>query len=665
VSLIIAPNPVTLNETVALFASVAPVPRKGTAAEGNLKGTVEFTNGTVSLGSAPIEARLGGLPPAASIIVPASLIGGIGTSTVTAIYSGDENFSGGGATGRLRITAPAANLSAVTLAAPTTVFALPPDPNGLSWPITVTLTERNNVPAIVTGYSIDGKAQKLEDLFPSPTIPALRSISSRIILRGQATPVERLIEFTGTDATGTIWKRQAKVQLLSLPNYYGAAVEASPLVMQKNPVAGANCQWSQRITIENPFGTRLYLQQMFKGDRNVSSEIVPMFGTGQLEGYGSLSGTMCWSDIQTPATGLLSFVFEEDGGGTVSQDLRVAFEAEAVVPAKLAANPAQVTINAHTVGPIPPLATLNLDVADKNQQWSARVFPANRTTSWLRLSQTSGAGPTTIRLQADGTGFQPGAYRATVVIESANSVPQYLEVPVMFVNGATPGTVITGTGNGLSFQSGAAPGMILAIYGAGLASGEQTAKTLPLPWSLGGTTVTVNGVPTPMYYASPTQVNVQVPYWVGSGPAVLGLNNNGAVAGSHLRIAASSPGILTDSAGKILPVSTAAQGAAAYTYVTGDGVVSPVLLPGYPPSATTPASLPRPVLPLGVTVGGVQALVSFYGLTPGVVGLTQVNYLIPAGVAPGPQPVVVTVGGVASQAATIEVTARAARTALR
>ena len=64
-------------------------------------------------------------------------------------------------------------------------------------------------------------------------------------------------------------------------------------------------------------------------------------------------------------------------------------------------------------------------------------------------------------------------------------------------------------------------------------------------------------------------------------------------------------------------------------------------------------------------VGGVQALVSFYGLTPGVVGLTQVNYLIPAGVAPGPQPVVVTVGGVASQAATIEVTARAARTALR
>jgi uncharacterized protein (TIGR03437 family) len=203
--------------------------------------------------------------------------------------------------------------------------------------------------------------------------------------------------------------------------------------------------------------------------------------------------------------------------------------------------------------------------------------------------------------------------------------------------------------------------MILAIYGAGLASGEQTAKSLPLPWSLGGTTVTVNGVPAPIYYASPTQLNVQIPHWVGSGSAVLGVNNNGAVAGSHLRITASSPGVLTDGAGKILPVSSAAQGAPASTYITGDGVVSPILLPGYGPATTNTASLPRPVLPLGVTVGGVQALVSFYGVTPGVVGLTQVNYLIPAGVAPGPQPVVVTVGGVASQPATIEVTAAAVK----
>ena len=201
--------------------------------------------------------------------------------------------------------------------------------------------------------------------------------------------------------------------------------------------------------------------------------------------------------------------------------------------------------------------------------------------------------------------------------------------------------------------------MILAVFGEGLASSTQTASIQPLPYSLGGASVTINNVPAPLYYASPTQLNVQVPYWVGSGPAVLGVNNNGAIAGTHLQISSSSPGILTDGKGKALPITTAAQGAPAALYVTGDGEVTPQLNTGYSPSpGSSLASLPRPVQPLGVTVGGVQALVSFYGITPGVVGLTQVNYLIPATVAVGTQPVIVTVGGVSTPAATIEVTAK-------
>ncbi|MCU1327691.1 MAG: peptidase and in, kexin, sedolisin [Bryobacterales bacterium] len=656
VSLIIAPNPVTINETVALFATVTP-PIRNPFFEANLTGVVEFSNGTIALGSAPIESRLS-FGPSASLIVPASLIG-FGTVTITASYSGDANFSGGGATGRIRVTAPAANLSAVTLAAPASVFALPADPNGVSWPITVTLTERNNVPAIVTGYSIDGQPQKLADLFPAPAIPAGRSISARIVLRGQTTPAERLIEFTGTDASGTIWTRQAKVYLQPLPDYIGATVFANPLVMQRSPAAPADCQWSQRITLDNTFGSRLYVQQLFNGDRNISNAIVPMFGSAQLEAWGSLSGKMCWSDIKTPETGLLTVVFSNDSGQTLTQNVQVAFEAAAAAPAKLTAKPSAVTINANTVGPIPPVAILNVDVTDSNQAWTASVFPANRTTSWLRLSQTSGSGPATIQLQGDSSGFQPGVYRATVVIQSQNAVPQYVEIPVMFVNGATPGTAITGTTNALSFKTGAAPGMILAVYGAGLAAGTQTATVPPLPFSLGGTSVTVNGVPAPVFYASPNQLNVQVPYWVGSGPAVLGVNNGGAIAGYHFQILAASPGILTDGAGSTLPQTVASPGGSAFLYVTGDGVVSPTLDPGYaPPGATPLGSLPRPVQPLGVTVGGVQALVSFYGLTPGVVGLTQVNYLVPAGSGLGRQPVVVTVGGVSSPAAFIDIAAK-------
>jgi uncharacterized protein (TIGR03437 family) len=40
-----------------------------------------------------------------------------------------------------------------------------------------------------------------------------------------------------------------------------------------------------------------------------------------------------------------------------------------------------------------------------------------------------------------------------------------------------------------------------------------------------------------------------------------------------------------------------------------------------------------------------------------LVGVTQINFVVPSGLTPGPQQVVVTVGAVASQAATFTVTA--------
>jgi uncharacterized protein (TIGR03437 family) len=68
--------------------------------------------------------------------------------------------------------------------------------------------------------------------------------------------------------------------------------------------------------------------------------------------------------------------------------------------------------------------------------------------------------------------------------------------------------------------------------------------------------------------------------------------------------------------------------------------------------------LPAPLLPVSVTVGGVQAFVVFVGITPGLVGTAQLNFAVPPGVAAGTQPVVVTIAGVASPAGNITVTAQ-------
>jgi uncharacterized protein (TIGR03437 family) len=58
--------------------------------------------------------------------------------------------------------------------------------------------------------------------------------------------------------------------------------------------------------------------------------------------------------------------------------------------------------------------------------------------------------------------------------------------------------------------------------------------------------------------------------------------------------------------------------------------------------------LPKPKLPVTVYVANLPAQIAFIGITPGIVGATQINYIIPSKAPLGVQPVVVTVGGVPS-----------------
>ncbi len=91
-------------------------------------------------------------------------------------------------------------------------------------------------------------------------------------------------------------------------------------------------------------------------------------------------------------------------------------------------------------------------------------------------------------------------------------------------------------------------------------------------------------------------------------------------------------------------------------YVTGEGDLTPSTATGSTPASGTSASrLPKPRLPVTVTVGGVNAAVAFAGLQSGTAGVMQVNFTIPATVPLGAQPVVISVGNVPSPPATVTV----------
>jgi uncharacterized protein (TIGR03437 family) len=80
-------------------------------------------------------------------------------------------------------------------------------------------------------------------------------------------------------------------------------------------------------------------------------------------------------------------------------------------------------------------------------------------------------------------------------------------------------------------------------------------------------------------------------------------------------------------------------------YATGEGQTLPAGVDGKP--AAPP--LPQPVAAVTVAIGGVSAVVRYAGGAPGLIaGVMQVNVVVPAGVS-GTAPVVLTVGGVASQ----------------
>ena len=87
-------------------------------------------------------------------------------------------------------------------------------------------------------------------------------------------------------------------------------------------------------------------------------------------------------------------------------------------------------------------------------------------------------------------------------------------------------------------------------------------------------------------------------------------------------------------------------------YMTGGGPISPTL----PDGAAAPSS-PLSLLTgnVQVSVGGKPARVTYAGVASGFAGLSQINVIVPAGLAAGDQPIVATVNGVSSNAGLISV----------
>jgi uncharacterized protein (TIGR03437 family) len=210
-----------------------------------------------------------------------------------------------------------------------------------------------------------------------------------------------------------------------------------------------------------------------------------------------------------------------------------------------------------------------------------------------------------------------------------------------------------------SFTAGVAPGGLISIFGTGLASAAARADGIPWPGSLSGTTVTVNGSPVPVTFASETQINAQLPLDV-SGAATLRVSTASGFSETSIRLADSAPaifpnGILHTNGTPVSALAPVTAGETLVVYATGLGQVD----------GRTSAGQPAPSSPLlnctskpDVQIGDISVVPFFAGLTPGLAGVYQVNLIVPADLPSRMYPVRLAAKGVFSNSFNVQVQSR-------
>jgi adhesin/invasin len=239
-----------------------------------------------------------------------------------------------------------------------------------------------------------------------------------------------------------------------------------------------------------------------------------------------------------------------------------------------------------------------------------------------------------------------------VYIAQAVSVSSLSVTPHINAGGVVNAASYEGTGNS------AAPGSIIAIFGTKLANGTLESKTFPLPTQAAGTLVLINGMPAPLFYVSPLQINAQMPF-IAPGQTVKVIVQNTYSLNSAeevLQLDSYAPAFFTlDASGQgpaaaqhldYSPVNAAAPlrpGEWAVLYCTGLGQTQPPAL-----EEGKPAIGQRTLVVPGLTVGGATARVDYAGAAPTLAGVYQINAIVPS-VPAGDQELILTIGGKSSR----------------
>jgi uncharacterized protein (TIGR03437 family) len=249
---------------------------------------------------------------------------------------------------------------------------------------------------------------------------------------------------------------------------------------------------------------------------------------------------------------------------------------------------------------------------------------------------------------------------AQMTVIAHASAAGYPDATAQVVGAATPNAapVLTPHGTLHSFNplvgASLAPGTIIQIYGKNLASQTAQPTTIPLPTTVNGTSVIIGGIPAPLYYVSAGQINAQLPFELTAGNQyqVLISANGALTTPDSVTLTSATPGLAAFGDSTLIAqhgdgslvstTSPAKSGEYLVAYLAGMGDTNATPSSGAA-SPSSPLALPSamPVL----TINGTTYPIAFAGLTPGLVGLYQMNFQVPAGLPSGNLTLVVNQSG--------------------
>ncbi len=201
---------------------------------------------------------------------------------------------------------------------------------------------------------------------------------------------------------------------------------------------------------------------------------------------------------------------------------------------------------------------------------------------------------------------------------------------------------VNGVLNAASLEaSPVAPGEIITLIGSAIGPLTPRTPTVPSATVLAGTSVLFDGVPAPLLFVAPNQINAVVPYeiYAKTNTELKITLQQQTIAASSLTVGGAAPAIFTTDysgvgQGAILnqdltnnsPTNPAEKGSVVAIFATGAGQTDP---PGKDGQLAGDI-LPKPLLPIALRVGGLEAEIQYAGAAPGLIsGLLQVNAKIP------------------------------------